>query len=248
MPPLDARELRRIAFVTQRFVELQGLVPAMFGALLLFDTMGALVAGGPARLSDAMQPLMLPAIFMGALTPFLQASYRRTFGDVVSTWHQKLLGGLPTTVILVGGVIDMGFEFGTRSGPSFAAIALAAYSIAVLVRDWPWRPHQLIAASAGVAGAIVTAAVPAAADRWGADPARAEAFLLAYVLMGVGMVASGLCDHHLLARSMGPGLAPATPAPVSRAVALRRAYLPAALVAAAAIPLWQSDDWLPDPA
>src|SRR4051812_29326556 len=157
------------------------MIPAAVGALLLFGALGAMMFGPPVRLGDVFSSVLLPVTAtMGMLTQFLHGSYRRTFGDVVSTWQQKLLAVLPAMLVVLGILVDMTLDFqGARSGPSFAPVAVAAYSITVMIRDWPWRPHQLIAASAGVAGAIVTAAVPAAAtERWGPDPARAAAYLL----------------------------------------------------------------------
>ena len=239
MQPVEPRQLRRIALVTERYVELQGLGAALFGALLLLGTLATVVGG--VQYSYRMQPMMTALIFTNVFTLSLQASYKRTFGDVIATGYQKFLGMLPMMAFALGAIVDMD----RRSGPSVGAIALASYAACVAIRDWPWRTHHLIAASAGLAGALVTAAVPAVADRWSVDPARTEAFMLAYVLIGVGMVVTGLCDHQLLARSLRVCEGASSHPGFGQRTVLKRGWLGVATALAAAIPLSLSDKWLP---
>jgi hypothetical protein len=137
--------------------------------------------------------------------PSLQRACRRTFGDIVATHAQRVRASLPTFLIYLGGMVDAGFAMEhPRGGPSVAAVMMATAACWIVLRDWRWRAHHLAAIGAGVAGAIVTAAVAPAPDRFGLDPARTEAFLLAYALMGLGLVFSGLLDQHLLMSSLHP--------------------------------------------
>jgi hypothetical protein len=196
-------DVRRIAFVSERFFELQGLAPAIFGGTLIFATLLHHAVGGPARFLDAFQalmPAMLAANF--ALAP-LQKMYRRTYGDVVATRTARFLAGLPLMLVYFGGAGEMYLSIDrSYSGPSLAAVALAAVSCWIVLRDWPWRVHHLAPAAAGLSAAIITASVPPSADRFGVDPVRGEMYLLAYALMGLGVVVSGLLDHRVLAASL----------------------------------------------
>jgi hypothetical protein len=187
-------DVRRIAFVSERFLELQGLIPAAFGGALLLAAVMQQALGGD-RPGGATQMMMF-AILAGSMpaTVFLQRSYKRAFGDVVATGRQKFVAALQTMLVQVGATIDMLRAFdGHPTGPSFAALALVAYSIAIVVRDWPWRSHHIIAAGAGLAGAYATASL------------GVPAYLLAFTLIGFALVVTGLFDHHLLASVLRPG-------------------------------------------
>jgi len=135
----------------------------------------------------------------------LQKLYRRTFGDLVATRTARLLAGMPALLVYIGGAADMVLSVAhVSSGPSLAALALTAVSAWIALRDWRWRLHHLVPAAAGLAAAIITASVPASPGQPGLDPVRGEAFLLAYALIGFGMVIGGLLDHRLLAASFHP--------------------------------------------
>jgi hypothetical protein len=197
-------DIRRIAFVTQRFLELQGLIPAALGAGLIFGSLllhAVRRPDKPGRAFDAVQAFMFAVMFIGPLMAYLHRIYRRTFGDPVATWYQKVLGGMPIFAVLAGGMLDLLQIESGRGGPSFAAIAVATYSTYIVVRDWRWRTHHLVAVAAGLIAAAITASVPAVADQWGTDPARSAAYLLAYTTIGLGLIASGLLDHWSLASS-----------------------------------------------
>jgi hypothetical protein len=199
------QDVRRIAFVSERYLELQGLGPALLGGALVFDAWLWHALGGAQRAFDAFQVILFANIAAGLAAPSLQKAYRRTFGDIVATHTQRARASLPTFLIYLGGMIDMGFAMDRpRGGPSVAAVMMVAVASWIVLRDWRWRAHYLAAIGAGLAGAIVTAAVPPAPGPYGHDPARTEAFLLAYVLMGLGLVVSGLLDHHLLMSSLRP--------------------------------------------
>lgn len=242
-------DIPRIAFVTQRFFELQGLIPAAMGAAWLFAALMHHAIGSPAQSHGTFQVFLFGMLAAGPATAALQKMYRRTFGEVVATTGQKLTASLQALLIYAGVSIDIfGQLGGGRPGPSLAAVALASYSTWIVLRDWRWRLHHLIAVAAGLGAAIVSASVPPAASQFGVDPARAEAFLLACTLMGLGMVITGLLDHQLLASSLRPraavdGSSPAR-ARVCRRYPLTRAWIAGVICAAAGITLRFSDQML----
>jgi hypothetical protein len=225
-------DIRRIAFVTQRFLDLQGLIPAAMGAGWLFAALMHHAMSGPTRSGGVSQVLIFGMIVTGPATVELQKLYRRTFGEVVASARQKLSGSTQALVIYAGIMTDLSLQMnGGRSGPSFAAIALASHSIVVVLRDWPWRSHYLVAAAAGIVGAIVTASVPSSPSQSSVDPAWSEAYLLAFTLMGLGLVGSGLFDHQLLASSLRRPESARTREPSCRPV-LRHSRLMRAWIAA----------------
>lgn len=208
-------DIRRIAFVVDRYLELQGLGPALFGSVLIFSTLLHHAIGSPSRHTDSYQVFMLAGAVNGSLAVSVQRMYRRTYGDVVATWTQKLAAARPLALVMLGAFVDLTLFFDRpRSGPSLAAVALTAQSCWVLLRDWRWRIHYLAGAAAGISAAIVTASVVVSPGLLGVDPPRTEAYLLACALMGLGLVVTGLLDHRLLASS----LRPAAPAAEDRRV------------------------------
>lgn len=237
-------EVRKIAFVSQRFLELQGLIPAVFGgAIVLAAVMNQALGGGT---SGSATPILLFWMLAGSTpaTALLQRSYKRTFGDLVATRTQRFLAILQTTVIYAGVMIDLFLASrGHAAGPSFAALALMAYSSAVIVRDWPYRSHHVIALAAGIAATYVTASVPSAPDRW-LDALGNATHLLAYTLIGLGLVVTGLFDHQLLASALRPGAAAGrihvSPLPVT----IVRTTFAAAVCATAALFLQIDPRWI----
>lgn len=201
---LDTRlqDLARIAFVTQRFHALQGLIPAMLGAGLIAAPLMAqaipLTYFTPAGVS-----WNFATMFCVLAIPHLQRIYRHTYGAAVATTKQQFTASAPLLLVIVGGAADVFVE--TRQpGPSFAAIALTAGSIWTVARDWRWRVHHLIPAAAGIIAGVITAAAPPLRDVFAADPARTAAHLLSFTILGVGIVAAGLLDHRLLASCLAP--------------------------------------------
>jgi hypothetical protein len=238
-------DVRRIAFVAERFFELQGLAPTVFGGTLIFWTLLQHAVDGPAGLFNTPQSLLLPIMASNlALVP-LQKMYRRTYGDVVATRTARFIAGLPLIIVYAGWLTEMFLSFHRPyAGPCLAAVALAAVSCWIVLRDWPWRLHHLVPAAAGLAAAIVTASVPASPDRFGIDPARGEAYLLAYALMGLGVVFSGLLDHRLLAASFGEPSATGTPVAASTRLSVSF-WMGFSTVASAGGCLWLSEKALP---
>jgi hypothetical protein len=198
-------DIQRIAFVTQRFHELQGLMPAMFGAgLILASLMAHGMSMSRFYVASPLQALNFANIFCVFSVIYLPRIYRQTFGEAVGTPRQKFLGLMPMLLVMIGFMADMFVEVG-KPAPSFAAAALASCSIWIVSRDWRWRIHHLVPAAAGIIAAIITATVPPLLNRWGVpDPVRSEAYLLSLTILGLGMVTAGLFDHRLLASSLGP--------------------------------------------
>src|SRR4051812_28803620 len=97
---LDA--IRRIALVTDRFSELQGLIPATLGAVLILASLMT-HAGGTATASRGRGDVLIFALLMtSGSPPPLQRMYRHTFGDAVATTHQRIVGAMPTMVVMFG--------------------------------------------------------------------------------------------------------------------------------------------------
>jgi hypothetical protein len=208
-------DIARIAFVTRRFHELKGLKTASFGMGLLAGCLvyqWQMVSGR--HLVGPLQIFITGNIVQALSSRELDRRYRETFGDPVASTGARvdrvgwdaLVG-----VVLTSGALADSFVRANGRGPSVAALLLASWSLFIVVRDWPRRIHHLTVVVASVAAAVVTAAVlPVTKAQWSAvDPARAPAFLLAYALLGIGLVAAGLLDHHLLASSLRPAHPPA---------------------------------------
>ena len=107
-PELNADAIRRVAFVTRRFHDLRGLVPAVFGAGLILATFVEQAGGAPGRWALwTMQPLIFANVVMMFALVALDRGYRRTFGDPVATKWQRGTAGMLCFVVLAGGMIDV---------------------------------------------------------------------------------------------------------------------------------------------
>jgi hypothetical protein len=198
------QDIRRIAFVSQRYLELQGLGLALCGAGMILGCLMMHLAGtGPS--GAAFMPFMLGSVLAANVTPYLLRSYQRSFGHAVGTRVQQFTAGLPQLLVVAGGLADMSFQMQGWFAPSVAAIALAASSAVIVLRDWRYRLHHLVGIAAGITGAIVTSLIPHSVNQWGdIGPGRVEAYLLAYTIVGLGLMAIGLLDHQLLMSFMRP--------------------------------------------
>jgi hypothetical protein len=197
-------DIRRVAFVTSRFHEMRGLIPATFGAGLVLSVLAS-ADGSVLRptLSLMFVPL-LTAHSVHMLAGFaLDRGYRSTFGDVVAAPRQRVAAGLLPFLLLVAGLFDA-TRSPSASAPNAMPTLFAAYSLWIVARDWPWRAHYLGAAAAGVAAMIITALAPA--------DGRMDAWMTATTLTGLGLVGVGLRDHHLLTMTMRAGAPPVRPA------------------------------------
>jgi hypothetical protein len=237
-------DVRRVAFVSNRFLELQGLMPAALGGGLLFGLLVYQAVEVPGRLGTSSDAAVLGMLVGNLATMYLHASYRRTYGEAVATMRQKALAMLPTMLPMIGVIVDMTNQFDGRSGPSYAATALASCSVWVVLQDWPWRGHHAIGAAAGLVAAAVTASVAPSPAGFGVDPARANAFVLAYSLVGLGLLCNGIGDHLLLTRCLRPVDA-VNPSPGALAMrGWRRAWGGLCAAGAGAVSLAFSNDFL----
>lgn len=184
-----AFDIARIGFVTRRFHELRGLIPASFGAGLIVGAFAEQAAGGVGRWDYwALQPLTFANIATLSVFVALDRGYRQTFGNPVATAWQRGTAGWFSFAVLAGGMVDV---LQPRS-VSLMAIALTACGLGILIRDWPWRIHYAAAAAAGVAAAVVSIV-----------DSSAQGTVRVYFLIGLGMLAAAVADHRLLAASMG---------------------------------------------
>lgn len=202
-------DIPRIAFVTQRFHELQGLTLVVLGAgLILTPVMAHAMYLSNFYVTTPLQAVNFANVLFAPTFALMPRLYRQTFGDVLGTAWQRMAGGMPIFLWAMGSLADIQVQAG-RPTPSFAALAVAAYSIWIVAKDWPWRIHHLVPAAAGVTAAVITAGAPPLVDRLGpVDPMRSEAYLLSFTILGLGLVTAGLFDHWLLASSLKPRSTP----------------------------------------
>ncbi len=207
-------DFRRVAFVTRRFHELQGLTLGAVGAALIAGALSARALGA----DDGMffyGCMQTPLLYSMLAAEDIRSSYRRTFGDAAISATRKMLVVLPALLVFLGAGADSFKIFYGWPGPSILAIVASALGIGVLVRDWPWRIHHLAVAAAGVAGIAATLGAPLVTMSSRASAVVAPLFSLSYALIGFSLVAVGLLDHQLLASSMSA--APARPDPQTTA-------------------------------
>jgi hypothetical protein len=206
MPP----DLARIAFVTRRFSELQGLQSVCLGTILIAGVLSWSLL--PDEIRDPFQQIAFPAVMCTGFIMWIALYYRRWFGRVPPLTSVPGAGSGDAREILyvsplplaLGADMVKGLMY--PGGPSLAAAGLAVYSLWILVRDGSHRPHYVIGLAAGIAGIFVTWAAPFS-FRVGRslDPAVALPYVLTYAVMGAALVVVGLLDHRLLAAAMGQG-------------------------------------------
>lgn len=237
-------DIARIAFVTRRFHELKGLKTASIGFGLLLGCLlqQVTVAGGLLHVS-LFQVLVVAGMLYVSTTRELDARYRETFGDPVASARRKVNSGTLDVVwygIAHAGLLADMYLLATRPGPSMVGLTLASCSLFIVIRDWPRRIHHLAVVAAGLAAALVTAAVPPILNlQWYAmEPARGHAFLLGYTLLGLGIVAAGLLDHHLLASALRSAVVVDPMPEERRAAGLTGTAIAALFCAAAGGSLW----------
>lgn len=205
-------DLARIAFVTRRFGDLQGLRSACFGAMLVVGAVtGTLL---PAGYAEPLFYIALPAQnAMFALTIVLNGYYERSFGRVPSNgrsprslgrpqWDQA--GGFGLFIVVTAMSVDMFKSLWYPGGISLGAAGLVAYSAWTACRDWPHRPHHVLGIFAGLAGMVISSSLPVTPRPFGGrmDPGMAELYAVTYAIVGLGILAAGLLDHRLLAQAM----------------------------------------------
>ena len=144
--PLPEQDLARIAFVTRRFAELQGLRTAALGAAVVISVVASTMA--PTDFGDPLTQIVLPvqnATY--ALAIGLNGYYSRCFGRVPLPGHLRgnsrpswdLAAGAAPYAIMLGMSVDFLKGFFYPGGVSYGAVVVAAFSAWIVWRDWPYR-------------------------------------------------------------------------------------------------------------
>lgn len=211
--PLPDERLERIVFVTERFGELRGLVCASTGAFLILGVITWTLLPGEIR--NVFQNV---AFLAGMATIWsmggIEAYYERWYGRApmrASSHPGDPRPVMPDTVgaqtMQLAIMCDLLRGFMYPGGGSIAAAGLVGYSIWVMVRDWRYRSHYVVALAAGIAGIVVTWSVPLGFRVNGhSDAAIAVPYVVNYALIGMALVFVGVLDHRLLAQAMRPAL------------------------------------------
>ena len=181
--------LERIQLLSTRFLELQGLRVAFAGGTI------ALVFGSYLTMAQPTEPgafvamgisfvLMLP----GEL--WLHQYYARTVGSQVPSRRSQL----PTAIFFVvyftiASYLNKRFPELPAGTPTMAIVVV--FSIAIAVRDWPWRMHYLLVAAA--------VALAFASNVVGVEVIdRARTLSTTVLVAGLSLVPAGILDHRLL--------------------------------------------------
>jgi hypothetical protein len=264
----DAR-IERIAFVTSRFADLQGLRAVLLGVLLLVVVLTASLL--PLNLNPFSHFSGALGVWIAGNFVLLEAYYNRRFGRVplVSSSRFAIFyavpdnpGAPPSPTDQRGRPLTRPEAFGPLlvmsalaiesmkttfypGGLSLAALALAAHATWVLVRDWRFRPYYVIAVAAGGVGMGLTLATPMTVRlNTPLPPDIAAAYGQTYALVGLALIVVGLLDHRLLWQGMSRADAPAASTP-DRELSVLRIVLSAiclgVLVAYIVIAGWPSE-------
>lgn len=263
----DAR-IERIAFVTSRFADLQGLRAVLLGVLLLVVVLTASLL--PLNLNPFSHFSGVLGVWIAGNFVLLEAYYNRRFGRVpLVSWNRFAIfevvpdnaaapaqaggGGRPLTrpeafgplLVMIALAIESMKTTFYPGGLSLAALALAAHSTWVLVRDWRFRPYYVVAVAAGAVGMGLTLATPMGVRlNTPLLPDVAAAYGYAYALVGLALIVVGLLDHRLLWQGMSRADAPAANSP-ERDLSVLRIVLSATcltvLVAYIVIAGWPSE-------
>lgn len=220
---MTEKELARIAFVTRRFSELQGLTLAALGGGLILGVVSWHLM--PAEHRTVWQQLVFPAMVLQAPCSLaVLGFYARAFGRVPALQRDanRAVSTEVMAAIMVplGLLLDMLRVLAGGGGASFACAAVAIHSLVVLGRDRGMRIYYLLPLAGGASGLAVTWSTPAMPRAaFEADPLGAGTFVVAYAVLGLALLAVGLLDHRLLATTMsrGPTVEFVPDAPVSRA-------------------------------
>ena len=182
----DAR-IERIAFVSRRFAELQGLRTALLGALLMLVVMATSLL--PEDFRDPFAQLLSPLVAWSCVSfTLLDRYYDRSFGRVPlipwrrfarlytvpeslhGGWSESVPAGRPLVrpssigpLLLAGALtVEACKGVGYAGGLSITAVALVTYSLWVLLHDWRYRPYYLLGLLSGVIGMVVSWGTPIA--------------------------------------------------------------------------------------
>ena len=187
-----------LRLLTRRFRELQGLrhVVVLITVLAMIWSqpyLKLLRYAGPVQAAVGLIVSVLPCLFVVGATRWFDDRYRRQFGrvDARAANLEEV-----TRLVLIGGALWIDFVR-TTARPSAVLIAGAVLALHVVVRDWPWRAHHLIAAVSCALGAWVTATVPARAIA-----GRPEVLQIALTIVLLSGLVPAWLDHRLLVRTL----------------------------------------------
>jgi hypothetical protein len=218
-------DLRRIEFVTRRYIELRGLNVALIGAIVALSALFARAALGP---DGSIHPLFeIPMMSLMILTAPIEIAYQLAFGRAKPPFWRDLVAAVPILLITIGVFADWAQLLGMLEAPaSVGALLFVLYGTWIAVRDWRWRPYYVLLCAA----AVIAIGTSAGAAAGGTYVSRLMTYLRAYAVLSVGITAVGLLDHRLLITSLHDGTAP-WPTAAQRTAVARTAFITTTLLA-----------------
>ena len=218
-------DLRRIEFVTRRYIELRGLNVALIGAIVALSALFARAALGP---DGSIHPLFeIPMMSLMILTAPIEIAYQLAFGRAKPPFWRDLVAAVPILLITIGIFADWAQLLGMLQAPaSVGALLFVLYGTWIAVRDWRWRPYYVLLCAA----AVIAIGTGAGAAAGGTYVSRLMTYLRAYAVLSVGITAVGLLDHRLLITSLHDGTVP-RPTPAQRTAVARTAFITTTLLA-----------------
>src|SRR5690349_16648862 len=206
LPMREPLDIDRIAFVTRRYVELQGMKFVALGSVLILGIGWWTLM--PVELRNLGQQILIPANLLVMHNVAIDAFYARAFGRVPSLRRSR--SGLQVqaqtigpVIILFGLMADLLRMLAYPGGPSTAAFALTGYSLWVLGRDGAARVHYVLGVLGGAAAVLSTWGAPFERLPYGRLPAVVEEpYVAAYSITGLTILALGLLDHRVLVQAM----------------------------------------------
>ena len=204
---MEPADLTRIALVTRRFGDLQGLRTVFVGAMLL---VGAVAASFVPASDPFLQVVLFAHVGAAGFVNTLNRFYQERFGSAPPRSTSDVRGlrpiqpyaVLPAIVmigLLVGGLATPIGVLRFALGPAL----LTGCSLWIVVRDWPHRAHYTIGVVSGLVSLAMMLSAPAGVEtHWLIDPAFAGTFTVACSIIGLALVAVGLIDHRFLTLAM----------------------------------------------
>lgn len=232
--------MERIAFVTRRFADLQGLRSVLLGVpLLVLVLTASLLPLDSFNLFSHVTGVF--GVWMAGNFTLLEAYYKRHFGRIpLVAWNRfALFEEIPASdgantslrpqqqnrplvrpeawgpfIVMMALTIESMKSVYYPGGLSIAALALTAHSTWVLVQDWRFRSYHVAGVAAGAIGMGLTLATPMTVRLYTPlPPDIAAAYGQTYALIGLALIVVGLLDHRLLWQGMSRAEAPGTVTP-----------------------------------
>lgn len=199
---MEPTDVRRIAFVTRRFGDLQGFRSAVgmtWGAVALW-----LLAHMPNRNWGLV--MLGTIVIRKCVDEPLRDYYSARFGTVVPERHRVWRERVPLALAIWSAILA-DVKLAGAGWPSAVALVLAARAALTLARDWSFRPYLAIAVTLDVLAAVV----------WPLGPADLDHAALVAAIIAVADGLTGWLDHRLLRAVVKPRdlttMAPDVPTP-----------------------------------